>query len=118
MPEALDKLAALGDRDHIAMALAEQGIEAVPRDAEHCVVAMYLKKEVQDAWDIVVSISGSRATKGDAMWMEAGGHCYTNLPEVVNDLAAAFDEGKYPELEAGGPSCGDGTVDHVVDTKG
>lgn len=104
--DLLDKLAALGDKQHIAMYLAERGLRGLVNEPYDCIVAEYLKAERPDVEEVAVSVS--RYASGTASWVEEGDwpsgvrgpvSDITGLPQVVNDLAAAFDRGEFPELK-------------------
>lgn len=101
VPELLNKLAALGDEDHIAMAMAEQGIKGTCGAHTACIVAEYLKAECPELTYISVGISGpASCSSGRAVWRRGATDAdhETTLPKVVNDFAFAFDRWAYPGL--------------------
>jgi hypothetical protein len=103
IPEALQKLASLGDVQHIRLHLASLGLTAVRGQPATCIIAAYLHHELQDDREILVHPCRPNARN----WMQHPlSPCVkdhgkvTPLPGVLNDLANAFDFGSFPELEA------------------
>lgn len=91
VPEALDKLAALGDHHHIATHLAERGVKGACNNPTYCPIAQYLSKET--GVQVEVGLHAAYTHKG----AEATGLDW--LPDPVSDFIAAFDSREHPELE-------------------
>lgn len=99
VPLALEKLAALGDKDHIALHLAEKGLKGRPGATSSCIVARHLIAECPGVRHVSVSVNSTgSASQTSASWTDVEGYCFVSLPAVVNELAVAFDRGEYPEL--------------------
>lgn len=89
--EALDKLAALGDRHHIATYLAEHDLKGACNSPTYCPVSRYLTAET--GAEVTVGEDSYQAWDGDDAIM------YKKLPDPVCDFVRHFDAHEYPELE-------------------
>lgn len=134
--EALDKLVAHGSANQIAEYLEQEGVTGHRSSASTCVIAEYvrttaeaLRARVVPTGELVTHYpDGTNSIKcfpGRIEWRGYDGEEHAvPIPGELDRLANSFDRGDFPALvrriksEAGGPSCGDDTVDHVVDTKG
>lgn len=100
VPELLEKLAAHGDKYHIAAFLEEQGIKGSLGSQDRCAVAQYVTRETGK----VAMVSGRNVE-----WVELTPHPESSLcdridvhtvptpPEVVTFIRA-FDNGLFPDL--------------------
>lgn len=92
VPELLDKLAALGDRHHIAMHFRDLDIKGETCKSDSCAVAVYLNHAT--GREFIVGNDEAVA------WQAPGPDYRTALPEPVKDFIVAFDNREYPELIA------------------
>ena len=90
IPEVLDKLAALGHPDQIALHLQEQGIVAVPCKTNFCAIALYLHQ--QTGRDVAVGEEHA------AVWNSCMPDDLYPLPQSVREFVKLFDGLKYPDL--------------------
>lgn len=91
LPEALDKLAALGDRHHIATYFVERDLKGACNSPNHCPVARYLAEETGVEFGV-----GEEAA---LLWEDDVAIKYEMLPDPVRDFVRHFDAHQHPELE-------------------
>jgi hypothetical protein len=91
LPEALDKLAALGDRHHIATYFVERDLKGACNSPTHCPVSRYLSEET--GVEFGVGEEAAHLWEGDVSIK------YEKLPAPVSDFVRHFDAHEYPELE-------------------
>lgn len=96
VPDLLDKLVALGDHEHIALALSEQGIRGIPLSPDRCVIAEYLIKETSDPH---ILVDPGRTDVLGAVHTSGGG--LITLPATLGEFARKFDQREFPGLELG-----------------
>lgn len=101
VPELLDKLAALGSADQIALHFADLGILAQPCRAGHCAVAVYLQRATGIGSGDTADSEGLNVGLGVAsIWrdsMSGAAEDYP-LPVVVSEFVGNFDNLDYPGL--------------------
>lgn len=94
---ALDKLAALGSPDQIALFLAEQGIKGVQDEVSLCPVAKFVQREIEcEVW--INPLTSGKAVGHAGFGDDPEFGVSVNLPESVNAFAHAFDNSLYEYL--------------------
>lgn len=106
VPEALEKLATHGTAHQIAAHLEQQNVVGRRSRASSCVIAEYVRGQT-NALVVEVHPRGNICDcstcvgVGTVGWVGPDGlSAEVAIPEEINLLAAWFDRGYYPQLEA------------------
>jgi hypothetical protein len=103
VPEALDKLAALGSPRQIADFLVQRQIKAFPSKLDRCAIAEYVRAETEIEVNVFCGGGAGadvcRDIKG-VVRHDMNPNVGDVLPDVLQDFARGFDRGAYPELIA------------------
>lgn len=92
---AVDKLAAEGNADQIALFLQQQGVQADPGCLDRCALAMWFSRETRAR----AEVSGDDAAAIHPHWYWLSSEPIA-LPEQLVDFVDRFDAGDYPALIA------------------
>lgn len=102
IPELVEKLAAQGDANQIALHLEQEGVQGQRSSAVSCVVSKYLQRESGLDYINVVPecvIDGLHVGGVVRWWDEGWVEHNADLPEELTALANSFDRGDFPALD-------------------
>lgn len=84
--------------DEVYQECKKRGIKGVPTRCTGCVIAELLKSEYPERFETGMRVEIYPHIRGGVVQFIQGGCSEIPLPQVMNQLALAFDEGMYPDL--------------------
>jgi hypothetical protein len=95
--DVVAKLGALGDAEHIALFLVENGIVGCPGLSMMCPVSNYIKRETELRIR-VGPIRGEVIYRSEVRYGDDVARSVGDMPPSVTDFIEMFDMGEYPDL--------------------